>query len=1057
MKKIYTPALVVLLFFFANPVFSQINTFPYTQDFETFAQCGGSCTSTCALQDGWVNAPTATRDFSSDVGGTSSSGTGPSVDHNPGTSGGRYLYAETSSPCYTGANSWHLLSPTIDLSGTNQVQFSFWYHMLGQSMGTAHIDVSDDGGATWTLDIVAPWTDDIDLWQYIEADLGPWTGSSVIVRIRYENPTNFYGDFAIDDVHIYDLLPNDAGISNFVNPSLPTCSFNDSVVVEITNYGTDTLTSATINWEWNAAAQTAFNWTGSLAIGESEDVFIGALAYGNGDQIKAWTSLPNGVVEFSSGAGNDTTEIASIEAGLNGVYTVGGATPDYTTINDAVTAMNTFGVCGPVTFDIRTGTYNEQIQLTEVIGASATNTITFRSEAGHRDSVIISFASTLSTENYTVQFEGADFMRFEQVTIEATGPTFGHVLEYLGGANSNTIWNCRISGGTSTTTSTNRAVIFSDAGDNDNDNVFIGNTIEGGSYGVYWYGTATTSLESGTVFENNELLNNYYYGMRLYYQDAPIVTENHYTSNSTYTGTMFAIYLYYSDNAMEVSYNIVEGTNTGAFYGLYFGQCDGLPTDNSNVFNNMVTTGGIGSTSTCYGIYSTNSGNMNLYGNNVLARGNGSSTRALYATSGGNIKVYNNNFVTSTPGFGVYLASPYSVVEMDHNNIYAPNGNVGYFNTNLLTLSDWQNASGFDANSLNVDPLYHSEIDLHVCNDTLDGAGIAWPSLTVDIDGQPRAATPDIGADEFTPVSAGILGADQSLCAGETIELWTNSPNDTILWSTGDTTQMISVTAPGTYYVDAAGGCGLVSDTIIISASNEVYTDYLVADTLAFCAGDTVTLSSTMMADSYSWSTGDTTATIQVTAGGNYTLDVTDACGSGSEMITIDENDVPIAGFTISPSYLSVLFNNTSTGVGSTYSWDFGDGNTSTEENPTHVYSSLGLYVVTLTVTNGCGTDIYTDTIEFGLGINEEQLAQAVTIYPNPNDGDFTIDLKLTSNTDVEISVITVLGQTMYNRHFGSVPGLSQELIQLNNAKPGVYFIEVRAGETTFSKKIIIE
>jgi hypothetical protein len=159
-KLLLLSVLAVVGLIVPSVAIAQITTFPYAQDFEGFVQCGGSCASTCALQDNWVNAATATRDFSSDTGGTASGSTGPqSVDHNPGTSSGRYLYAEASSPCSSGANSWHLLAPTIDLNGTNDIQFTFWYHMYGQSMGTAHVDVSSDGGTTWTLDVVPAWTD----------------------------------------------------------------------------------------------------------------------------------------------------------------------------------------------------------------------------------------------------------------------------------------------------------------------------------------------------------------------------------------------------------------------------------------------------------------------------------------------------------------------------------------------------------------------------------------------------------------------------------------------------------------------------------------------------------------------------------------------------------------------------------------------------------------------------------------------------------------------------------------------------------------------------------
>ncbi len=62
----------------------------------------------------------------------------------------------------------------------------------------------------------------------------------------------------------------------------------------------------------------------------------------------------------------------------------------------------------------------------------------------------------------------------------------------------------------------------------------------------------------------------------------------------------------------------------------------------------------------------------------------------------------------------------------------------------------------------------------------------------------------------------------------------------------------------------------------------------------------------------------------------------------------------PSAGFTATQSetnFLEYTFSNSSTGAVS-YEWDFGDGNTSTEESPTHVYASADTYTVTLTAIN---------------------------------------------------------------------------------------------------------
>lgn len=80
--------------------------------------------------------------------------------------------------------------------------------------------------------------------------------------------------------------------------------------------------------------------------------------------------------------------------------------------------------------------------------------------------------------------------------------------------------------------------------------------------------------------------------------------------------------------------------------------------------------------------------------------------------------------------------------------------------------------------------------------------------------------------------------------------------------------------------------------------------------------------------------------------------------------------DIPAAAFTMaSRSFVedAVQFTSTSYGGGGGYSfaWNFGDGEKSTEENPTHIYEDKGVYIVTLKITDKNGnTNIYRKTIE---------------------------------------------------------------------------------------------
>lgn len=80
------------------------------------------------------------------------------------------------------------------------------------------------------------------------------------------------------------------------------------------------------------------------------------------------------------------------------------------------------------------------------------------------------------------------------------------------------------------------------------------------------------------------------------------------------------------------------------------------------------------------------------------------------------------------------------------------------------------------------------------------------------------------------------------------------------------------------------------------------------------------------------------------------------------------EQGPPEANFSFSVNGFQVTFTNTSSN-GTSYSWDFGDGTTSTEENPSKTYSANGTYSVTLTA-NGNGSDEVTKDVEIAVALN---------------------------------------------------------------------------------------
>ena len=97
----------------------------------------------------------------------------------------------------------------------------------------------------------------------------------------------------------------------------------------------------------------------------------------------------------------------------------------------------------------------------------------------------------------------------------------------------------------------------------------------------------------------------------------------------------------------------------------------------------------------------------------------------------------------------------------------------------------------------------------------------------------------------------------------------------------------------------------------------------------------------------------------------NVALEVFNGSGSSLAVETdlIQVIDVPVANFTFSINGNSVQFQNTTQGQG-LISWNFGNGQTSTQINPTITYSSPGIYLVRLTVTNACGQSIKETTLQ---------------------------------------------------------------------------------------------
>jgi parallel beta-helix repeat protein len=602
---------------------------------------------------------------------------------------------------------------------------------------------------------------------------------------------------------------NDAGIASVTKPSGSNIVGVDSVQYMITNYGKSPLTSAPIGWSVDGVTQTSPpNWTGSLnQFALSGPFTAGYYNFPVGvHKIKVWTKGANGISPDSSKL-NDTatTSIVTCSNLLSGNYTIGPAPSNFLTFNDALSILNNCGINGPVKFTVKKGTYNERVVITQVNGASATNTITF--DGINSDSVKIIYAGASPTAA-TLAFNGADYITFKNMTIQNTGTAYGVGAWFGGAADYNTIDSCKIIVDTVGTASYVQPIVasgseisYSTGGNTANYTTISNCLLKGGYMGAVFYGSSYTVKCSGNSVINCTFYKQYSYGIYSYYQASPTY-RNNYMSGFRSTSP-YGIMNYYSGSSPNLSYN----TLLGVYYGIYnYGYSGGPLCDNPQIIGNIIRSSYYG----LYCYYSTSSnierndivsGYMGLYVayetnpldsstiiNNLVRMGGNASyayNNALYLVNSTKVVVYHNTFQTdstysTTTSYGTgYVRNCTGSVKIK-NNIFRSMGNMPCFNsdgagfaaddldyndyytttagntvaywltTSYTSFTVWKSSiTTYNKNSISIDPQLVSKYNFHLKPTApfLRGTIVNIPK---DYDNDNRCmSSPTMGADEY--------------------------------------------------------------------------------------------------------------------------------------------------------------------------------------------------------------------------------------------------------------------------------------------------------------------
>ncbi|HEX5553642.1 MAG TPA: gliding motility-associated C-terminal domain-containing protein, partial [Chitinophagaceae bacterium] len=287
----------------------------------------------------------------------------------------------------------------------------------------------------------------------------------------------------------------------------------------------------------------------------------------------------------------------------------------------------------------------------------------------------------------------------------------------------------------------------------------------------------------------------------------------------------------------------------------------------------------------------------------------------------------------------------------------------------------------------------------------------------------------------LNPLPSVNIGGDKTICAGSSLLLDAGNTGATYQWSTGETSQKITVKDAGTYSVKVtdANGCS-GTDQMTLSLNPLPVIDF--GGDKAICEGSTLTLDAGNAGSLYQWSTGETSKTITVKDAGSYSVIVTDANGCSSTGATnVKINPLPTVDLGPDQTVCQGIDVMLDAGNdGDNYVWNTGETSQSITATKT------GTYSVTVTDANGCfaGDDVNVKVnLQPVIDLGPDQIVCQETkvtldagsggLKYNWNTGEITQKINVTKSDNYTVTVTDAngcSGSDAVNIKFNALPGV---------------------------------
>ncbi len=590
------------------------------------------------------------------------------------------------------------------------------------------------------------------------------------------------------------------------------------------------------------------------------------------------TLIP-GEMSFSDGSSlpveTSAAPTTAIRAGFaGGEFVVGPSDaadyPDFATAIDAIAD----GIEGPVKFLVESGTYAEEINIADIQGTSATNTITITAQSGNAADVVINGSGYVNSGYNApkwgiVNVRNTPWVTIDHLTLEdlqSRSVQYPYTVYFEDASRHCTLSNCVLSGETSTSYSGLNHVYTSWSAEGNGHNAdFLtieGCSFTGGYVGVYLYGSAGYVRFDplyGATIRNNSFTDCGSKGIYPYNVEDLTIEGNTFTAGAAVTKTgYYGIDAVRVSGSVDICNNVVINNQSAYSGGIELrGASHGSAERPARIFNNAIAITASGSTSSVGLTINSDCSHIEVAHNSINVNGTAGHGISISNTSNdlADIRFVHNIVRLNAPGssasYAFHLPKEDKVGELSFSrNAFFSSANN--FSNLSATAEGWEAATG-DATMIAEEAKFASDSDLHLAEAGSLVAATPMDYITTDLDGNARhEATPTLGAYEYAELSLDKpeMAEGYPAVASTTTSIarlrtkWTVSGRQYMLVQTTD------AEAPEVEAIKGGTASDVAADTESIATAGSLtaataYKAYFYMESAAGVASDVITLSFT--------------------------------------------------------------------------------------------------------------------------------------------------------------------------------------------------------------------